>query len=67
MADHKFKIGQMVFYRPRGDHVISVPLSRAFRITHQLPDTLNGEAQYQIRCPLTKVEFAASVRELRAV
>jgi len=66
MTEHTFKIGQVVFFRPRASRRIDAPLNRPYRITRRLPES-RGELQYQIRCTLTEKEFAASDRELRAI
>jgi hypothetical protein len=65
MAEHKFKIGQMVFFHPklRG---VDAQTNRPFQITARLPP-LDGEFQYRIRSPFEEHERAASERELRAV
>ena len=61
MAGHKFKVGEAVLFRPKRRQ-IDGPLSRAYRITQQLP--ARGNFQYQIRCTVTEDEFAASESEL---
>jgi len=61
--EHKFKIGQTVFFRPRKSRGIA-PLNHPYRITRRLPEA-PGVPQYQIRCTVTDGEFAASENELR--
>jgi hypothetical protein len=65
MADHRFKIGQMVFFYPRSRGA-DVPRSRPFQITARLP-AIDGENQYRIRSPFEEQERAASESELRVV
>jgi hypothetical protein len=65
MADHRFKIGQMVFFHPRSRNV-DVPRGRPFQITQRLPVT-DGEPQYRIRGTHFEHEVAASESELRPV
>jgi hypothetical protein len=67
MAEHKFKIGQMVFYHPRRGIVpIDAPTNRPFQIIQRLPLT-DGEFQYRIRSAFEEHERVASESELRAV
>ena len=67
MADHKFKIGQMVFYHPRRGIVpIDAPTSSPYQITARLPP-ISGEFQYRIKSPEEEHERAASESELHAV
>lgn len=63
MAQYKFKIGQMVFFRPRANRRIIAPVNQQYRITQRLPAAA-GEPQYQIRCEDTERNFLASEREL---
>jgi hypothetical protein len=63
MAEHRFKIGETVFFRPRPSRRI-VPLNHPYRITRRLPEA-RGVPQYQIRCTVTDGEFEASESELR--
>ena len=66
MADHKFKIGQMVLFYPGAGRRIIVPRNRPYQITRRLPEA-SGQPQYQIRCTVTGEEFVTSDKELRAV
>ena len=63
--EHKFEIGQTVFFRPRKSRGIA-PLNHPYRITRRLPEA-PGVPQYQIRCTVTDGEFAASEGELRII
>jgi hypothetical protein len=63
MSEHRFKIGQMVFFHPRSREV-DAPRNRPFQITQRLPVT-DGEPQYRIRSSYVEHEFAASESELR--
>lgn len=63
MADHKFKIGQLVFFRPKASRGITAPLNCLYRIIRRLPG-LNRRTRYWIRCTESDDEFAASEREL---
>ena len=62
-AEHKFKIGQVVFFRPKPIRGIGAPANQKYRITQLLPAS-RGQPQYQIRCEETQRNFAASEREL---
>jgi hypothetical protein len=67
MADHKFKIGQMVFYHPRRGIVpIDAPTRSPYQITARLPQ-IDGEFQYRIKSIHEEHERAASESELRPV
>jgi hypothetical protein len=65
MSEHRFKIGQMVFFHPKGGQV-EAPTNRPFQITARLPPT-DGEPQYRVKSVYVEDEYAASERELRAV
>ena len=47
MAEHKFKIGQMVFFHPKS-RLIDAPTKSPYQITARLPPT-DGEFQYRIK------------------
>jgi hypothetical protein len=48
MSEHKFKIGQLVYFRPKGvGRVDAVP--GPYQIAKRLPAAENGEFQYEIR------------------
>jgi len=65
MIEHKFKIGQMVYFRPttRG---VDAPWGRSFQITQRLP-VFGGQLRYRIRNEFESHERAASESELRPV
>jgi hypothetical protein len=63
MAEHKFKIGQTVLFRPRADRGINISLN-LYQVTRRLP-VAGGQHQYRIRCTATHSEFAASESELQ--
>jgi hypothetical protein len=65
MADHKFKIGQMVFFHPRSRGIYALAKS-PYQITGRLPP-MDGEFQYFIKNQFEKHERAASEGELRPV
>jgi hypothetical protein len=65
MSEHRFKIGQMVFFHPKGGQ-IEAPTKRHFQIIARLSPT-DGEPQYRIKSVHVEHEFAASENELRAV
>ena len=67
MAEHKFKIGQMVFYHPhRGIVPVDAPTRSPYQITARLPP-MGGEFQYRIKSANEEHERAASESELRSV
>jgi hypothetical protein len=67
MADHKFKIGQMVFYHPRRGIVpVDAPTRLPYQITARLPP-MNGEFPYRIKSANEQHERVAREIELRAV
>jgi len=61
----KFKIGQMVYFRPaRGQ--LSIPLDRRYHILKRLP-AMHGKFRYQIRDEFANDDRTASEGELRPV
>jgi hypothetical protein len=64
MSEHRFKIGLMVFFHPRGRQIN--PAGQPFQITALSPPT-DDEPQYQVRSSICGQEFAASETELRPV
>jgi len=64
MAEHKFKIGQMVFYLP--GRYLGASSSWPYQIMHRLPPSA-GEYQYRIKSAYEEHERVASESELRAV
>ena len=64
MADHKFKIGQAVLFRPKQQLTLTPLNGRPCRVIQILP-AMNGEVHYRIRSVQTEHEIAASESELR--
>ena len=64
MADHRFKIGQAVLFRPKQQLTLTPLNGRPCRVTQILP-AMNGEVHYRIRSVQTEHEIAASESELR--
>jgi len=66
MAEHRFKIGQAVVFRPKSKTLkMPIPLDWRFRIVQLLP-ALNGFARYRIRNELDgRGEHIAIENELR--
>jgi len=63
MTEHKFKIGQVVYFRPK---ISSLPLSASsgpYQITRRLP-AAEGEFQYVIRSANEDHERVAKESEL---
>jgi hypothetical protein len=65
MAEHKFKIGQMVLFHPHS-RGIDAPRHLPYEITARLPPT-DGEFQYRIKSIHEEHERVASESELRTV
>ena len=65
MTEHKFKIGQLVYFHPKGavrpPHV-AVP--GPYQITKRLPAAEDGEFQYEIRNTLEEYNRVARESEL---
>jgi len=64
MAEHKFKIGQVFYFRPKAS---SAPLSTSrgpYQIIRRLPET-DGEFQYVIRSANEDHQRVAKESELR--
>jgi hypothetical protein len=64
MSTHKFRIGQMVTYRPdqRGQ---DVSLGGAYMITARLPEGADGQFEYRIKNLNEQHERVAKEGELR--
>jgi hypothetical protein len=64
MAEHKFKIGQIVYFRPRKSRL---PVNNAppgpYQITERLPEA-GGEVEYAIRNTYEDYERVARESEL---
>ena len=65
MVEHKFKIGEMVYFRSAARGV-DAPRGRSFQITQRLP-AAGGQLQYRIRNAFESYERAASESELQPV
>ena len=63
MAEHKFKIGQTVLFRPRRRRDNFPVSARPYRIMHRLA-AVDGEPQYRIKGVHTDHELEASEGEL---
>jgi hypothetical protein len=64
MAEHKFKIGQLVHYYPNKFGRASIHLaSGLYQIIKRLPSA-NGEPQYEIRNTLEQYDRVARESEL---
>ena len=63
MSAHKFRIGQIVTYRPdqRGQDVPS----GAYMITARLPESADGQFEYRIKNLNEQLERVAKERELK--
>ena len=63
MTKHKFKIGQLVHFYPRGaGRIDSAP--GQYQITKRLPAREDGEFQYEIRSTLEEYDRVARESEL---
>ena len=65
MADHKFKIGQMVSFRPKLRQADTLPDYRPYRVMQILSVPI-GVPQYRIKSSGER-EFAAMESELRSM
>ena len=66
MADRKFKIGQMVSFRPKLRQTDTLPDYRPYRVMQILSARI-GEPQYRIKSTGSEREFAARESELRSM
>ena len=64
MSAHKFRIGQMVTYRPIQPGV-DAPPDGAFMVTARLPEGTDGQFEYRIRNLNEQHERVAKESELR--
>jgi hypothetical protein len=65
VAEYKFRIGQLVYFHPKGigrSHVDAGP--GPYQITRRLPATDGGEFQYQIRSAVEDHNRVARESEL---
>jgi hypothetical protein len=68
VTEHKFKIGQLVYFHPKGTvqpqlDVVPGP----YQITKRLPAAGDGEFQYEIRNTLEEYDRVARESELTRV
>jgi len=66
MAEHKFKIGQNVFFRPKKSKLPSYAPSGPYRITKRFP-AVDGEFEYAIRSVNESHERIARESDLTSV
>jgi len=66
MADHKFKIGQTVFYRPRLRQTDTPLDNRPYQVIQILSAPV-GKLQYRIKSEHGEREFVARESELRTM
>jgi hypothetical protein len=64
MSAHKFRIGQMVTYRPDQSGQ-DIPPGGIYMITACLPESVDGQFEYRIRNLNEQHERVAKERELR--
>jgi hypothetical protein len=63
MTEHKFKIGQLVYFHPKKSRLAAGAPSGPYQITRRLP-AVDGEFQYAIRSPYEDHERVAKESEL---
>ena len=66
VSEHKFKIGQLVYFHPKGavrPQFDAVPPG-PYKITRRLPAAEDGEFQYEIRNTLEEYNRVARVSDL---
>ena len=63
MAEHKFKIGQAVYFHPQKSRSVSDAPPGPYQITRRLP-AIDGEFQYVIRSTYESHERVARESEL---
>ena len=65
MAEHKFKIGQIVYFKPKKLGRLAHDLgSGPYQIIKRLPATQDGEVQYTVRSKLEGHDRLAKESEL---
>ena len=65
MTEHKFKIGQLVYFHPKGAVRLSLDaVPGPYKITKRLPAAEDGECQYEIRNTLEEYNRVARESEL---
>jgi hypothetical protein len=63
MAEHKFKIGQVVYFHPKKSSLVSDAPPGPYQIIRRLP-AIDGEFQYVIRSAYESHERVARESEL---
>jgi hypothetical protein len=63
VTEHKFKIGQLVYFHPKVRPQLDV-VPGPYLITRRLPATQDGECQYEIRNTLEEYNRVARESEL---
>ncbi len=63
MTDHKFKIGQLVYFHPKKSSLAAGAPSGPYQITRRLP-AVGGEFQYAIKSAYEDHERVAKESEL---
>jgi len=63
MAEHKFKIGQLVYFHPQRSRLVADAPAGPYQITRRLP-AAEGEFQYVIRSTNEDHERVAKESEL---
>lgn len=64
MAEHKFKIGQVVYFYPKKPGLPSDAPAGPYQIIRRLPATTDGEFQYVVRSEYESHERVARESEL---
>jgi hypothetical protein len=65
VSDHKFKIGQLVYFQPKGAVRPQLDAVRGpYQITKRLPAAEDGEFQYEIRNTLEEYNRVARESDL---
>ena len=62
MTEYKFKIGQLVHFRPRGPQI--EPIRGPYEIVKRLPAAEDGDFQYKIRSKFEDHDRVARESEL---
>jgi hypothetical protein len=63
MAEHKFKIGQLVYFHPQKSRLVADAPAGPYQITRRLP-AVDGEFQYAIKSTYEDHERVAMESEL---
>jgi hypothetical protein len=68
VTKHKFKIGQLVYFHPKGALRPQLDaVSGPYKITRRLPAAEDGEFQYEISNTLEEYNRVARESELRSI